>query len=206
MPLQSGAGAVPFLVEEGDRHRPAWAGERRDVRRGQRAGGVNNQQWPAPRKAYSCSVKVPPHWQRNERSHWEYRPCPLSGGVVPPKLGHVCVRPRPGSRELQPTGYGSITKGNTPKRVETRTMAANHNSAESSVGNCTIESFLVGERNLLEVWERYRYLPRATIAMAAELRSATRTGHSKPSQKHCIFVAVSCILRVGLESRMEIPK
>src|SRR5437667_34360 len=25
------------------------------------------------RKAYSCSVKVPQRWQRNERSHWEYR-------------------------------------------------------------------------------------------------------------------------------------
>ena len=29
--------------------------------------------------------------------------------------------------------------------------AANRDSAESSVGNCTKESFLVGERNLLEV-------------------------------------------------------
>ena len=43
-------GTVPVLVEEGDRHpavvrAPRWAGERRDVRRGERAGGVNNQRW-----------------------------------------------------------------------------------------------------------------------------------------------------------------
>jgi hypothetical protein len=30
-------------------------------------------------------------------------------------------------------------------------MAANDDSTESSMGNCTKESFLVGERNLLEV-------------------------------------------------------
>jgi len=34
---------------------------------------------------------------------------------------------------------------------EIRAMAANHDSAQSSVGNCTKESFLVDERNLLEV-------------------------------------------------------
>jgi len=34
---------------------------------------------------------------------------------------------------------------------EIRAMAANHGSAESSVGNCTKESFLVGERHFLEV-------------------------------------------------------
>ena len=33
-------------------------------------------------------------------------------------------------------------------------MAANHDSAESSVGNCTKEPFLVGERNLLEDMRR----------------------------------------------------
>jgi len=30
-------------------------------------------------------------------------------------------------------------------------MATNHDSVESSVGNCTKESFMVGERNFLEV-------------------------------------------------------
>ena len=34
------------------------------------------------------------------------------------------------------------------------TSPANHDSARSSVGNCVEESFLVGERNLLEVSER----------------------------------------------------
>ena len=34
---------------------------------------------------------------------------------------------------------------------EIRAMAADHDSAESSVGICMKESFLVGERNLLEV-------------------------------------------------------
>ena len=34
---------------------------------------------------------------------------------------------------------------------EIRAMATKHDSAKSSVGNCTKESFLVGERNLLEV-------------------------------------------------------
>ena len=34
---------------------------------------------------------------------------------------------------------------------EIRAMAANHDSAESSVGICMKESFLVGERNLLEI-------------------------------------------------------
>ena len=28
---------------------------------------------PPGTSIYSCSVKVPQRWQRNERSHWEYR-------------------------------------------------------------------------------------------------------------------------------------
>jgi len=34
---------------------------------------------------------------------------------------------------------------------EIRAIAANRDSAQSGVGNCTKEAFLVGEKNLLEV-------------------------------------------------------
>jgi hypothetical protein len=50
---------------------------------------------------------------------------------------------------------------------EIRAMAADHDSAESRMGNCTKESFLVGERNFLEVC--------AVAARAAQVCAANET-------------------------------
>jgi len=41
------------------------------------------------RKAYSCSRKVPQRWQRNERSHREYRRLWVVGGLATKQTGVV---------------------------------------------------------------------------------------------------------------------
>ena len=60
---------------------------------------------------------------------------------------------RPLHWRVEPLGQNGLMKTTCGclSDYEIRAMAANRDSAESSVGNCTKESLLVGERNLLEI-------------------------------------------------------
>jgi hypothetical protein len=68
-------------------------------------------------------------------------------------------------------------------------MAANHDSAESGVGNRTKEAFLVGERNLLEVCAV------AVRAAKAGARNETELDALRPSGEPITFCGSHDCLR-----------
>jgi len=68
-------------------------------------------------------------------------------------------------------------------------MAANRGSAESSVGNCTKQAFLVGERHFLEVCA---VSVRAAKAVA---RNETEVGVLRPSGEPITFCGSHDCLR-----------